>query len=157
HRAVARLLDRWRVGGSQNRVYTASRDLSAGSYQEVDRERNIVRHRGTVKPRDAHSNRRGLEAPVRGPRSKAQNERLIFMCGICGFARRRGSPNWSREGEPAAVDQAALIRMRDSLTHRGPDDAGSFFDSSVALGHRRLSIVDLGGGHQPMTNEDGSI
>jgi asparagine synthase (glutamine-hydrolysing) len=47
--------------------------------------------------------------------------------------------------------------MRDRLTHRGPDDAGIYVDSRVALGHRRLSIVDLGGGHQPMANEDGSV
>src|SRR5437763_1174257 len=71
------------------------------------------------------------------------------MCGICGIAipehlRRR-------------MDGAAVVRMRDALTHRGPDDAGLFVDSHVALGHRRLSIVDLSGGHQPMFNEDNSI
>jgi asparagine synthase (glutamine-hydrolysing) len=47
--------------------------------------------------------------------------------------------------------------MRDTLVHRGPDDVGIFWDGQVGLGHRRLSIVDLGGGHQPMTNEDGQI
>src|SRR5262249_5401556 len=71
------------------------------------------------------------------------------MCGICGIALPRTS---RRE-----IDEAALISMRDSLVHRGPDDRGSYFDSAVALGHRRLSIVDVGGGHQPMTNEDGTI
>ncbi len=55
------------------------------------------------------------------------------------------------------VERATLERMRDVLTHRGPDDAGIYFDGAVGLGHRRLSIVDVGGGHQPMTNEDGSL
>jgi asparagine synthase (glutamine-hydrolysing) len=71
------------------------------------------------------------------------------MCGICGIAvptqlNRR-------------VNEARLVEMRDALTHRGPDDAGIWLDSTVGLGHRRLSIVDLGTGHQPMTNEDGTI
>ena len=47
--------------------------------------------------------------------------------------------------------------MRDVITHRGPDDEGIFIDGAVGLGHRRLSIVDVAGGHQPMTNEDGSV
>jgi asparagine synthase (glutamine-hydrolysing) len=47
--------------------------------------------------------------------------------------------------------------MRDILTHRGPDDAGLFIDGQVGLGHRRLSIVDVASGHQPMTNEDGTL
>lgn len=71
------------------------------------------------------------------------------MCGICGIA--------IPEKLNRAVDAAALVRMRDSLTHRGPDDAGIFTDGGVGLGHRRLSIVDLAGGHQPMSNEDGRV
>src|SRR5947199_8572576 len=47
--------------------------------------------------------------------------------------------------------------MLQVLHHRGPDDAGSFLDRSVSLGMRRLSIIDLGGGKQPITNEDGSV
>jgi len=47
--------------------------------------------------------------------------------------------------------------MRDVITHRGPDDEGAFIDGPVGLGHRRLSIVDVAAGHQPMTNEDGSL
>lgn len=71
------------------------------------------------------------------------------MCGICGIAvptrlNRR-------------VSESELVTMRDALTHRGPDDAGIWLDGSVGLGHRRLSIVDLGTGHQPMTNEDGTV
>ena len=68
------------------------------------------------------------------------------MCGICGIA----IPDQS----PRRLDEPALLRMRDALVHRGPDDAGLLVDSHVALGHRRLSIVDLSGGHQPMFNED---
>ena len=71
------------------------------------------------------------------------------MCAICGVAypirlNRR-------------VDRQQLIRMRDALAHRGPDDAGTWISDAVGFGHRRLSIVDLGGGHQPMSNEDGTI
>jgi len=50
-----------------------------------------------------------------------------------------------------------LEKMRDVLTHRGPDDQGSFIDGPIGLGHRRLSIVDVAAGHQPMTNEDDSL
>ncbi|HEY3136227.1 MAG TPA: asparagine synthase (glutamine-hydrolyzing) [Blastocatellia bacterium] len=71
------------------------------------------------------------------------------MCGICGIA--------IPESVDQPVDEPSLIRMCDSLTHRGPDDAGVFIDGRVGLGHRRLSIVDLAGGHQPMSNEDGNV
>ena len=47
--------------------------------------------------------------------------------------------------------------MADTLSHRGPDGEGIYIDAMAGLGHRRLSIIDLGGGHQPMSNEDGSI
>lgn len=47
--------------------------------------------------------------------------------------------------------------MRDALEHRGPDDAGTWVNGTVGLGHRRLSIVDLSGGQQPMSNEDGTV
>jgi asparagine synthase (glutamine-hydrolysing) len=72
------------------------------------------------------------------------------MCGICGAV----AYGW-QSGDPDAV-----VRMRDAMAHRGPDDAGVYHspDGRVALGHRRLSIVDLSAaGHQPMTNEDGSL
>jgi asparagine synthase (glutamine-hydrolysing) len=71
------------------------------------------------------------------------------MCGICGIA---APSKLNRK-----IDEALLVRMRDVLSHRGPDDAGIFCGGSVALGHRRLSIVDLSGGQQPMANEDGTI
>ena len=47
--------------------------------------------------------------------------------------------------------------MMGQMRHRGPDDEGIFVDDSVALGMRRLSIIDLGGGHQPVFNEDGTV
>ena len=50
-------------------------------------------------------------------------------------------------------DRERVTRMRDVLAHRGPDDAGIFVDDRAALAHRRLSIVDLAGGHQPLANE----
>lgn len=71
------------------------------------------------------------------------------MCGICGIA--------IPENSHSRVDKARLIAMRDTLVHRGPDDAGIHVEGTVGLGHRRLSIVDLGGGAQPMANEDDSI
>jgi asparagine synthase (glutamine-hydrolysing) len=71
------------------------------------------------------------------------------MCGINGIALSSRS---RRE-----IDAGVLERMRDVLTHRGPDDAGLFVGGRVGLGHRRLSIVDVAAGHQPMTNEDGSL
>src|SRR5882724_9006228 len=71
------------------------------------------------------------------------------MCGINGIAL---SP---RSG--LSVDPHALARMRDVITHRGPDDEGLFIDGPIGLGHRRLSIVDVASGHQPMTNEDASL
>ncbi len=65
------------------------------------------------------------------------------MCGIVGF---RGAP-----------DPALLRRMADSIRHRGPDDEGFLQNGDISLGHRRLSIIDLTGGRQPMPNEDGRI
>ncbi len=69
------------------------------------------------------------------------------MCGICGIA----IPD--RLQRP--VDQARLTRMRDAVVHRGPDGAGMFVDGPIGLGHRRLSIVDVAHGAQPMTTDDG--
>ncbi|MFQ5876382.1 MAG: asparagine synthase (glutamine-hydrolyzing) [Acidobacteriota bacterium] len=74
------------------------------------------------------------------------------MCGICGVFEFGSA-------EPA-VDEATLTRMRDTLTHRGPDDAGLYVsaDRRVGFGHRRLSIIDLSpAGRQPMSNEDGTV
>ena len=70
------------------------------------------------------------------------------MCGIAGLVAPEGLH---------ADDRARVIRMRDVISHRGPDDAGMYEDDHALLGHRRLSIVDLAAGHQPLANEDGSI
>jgi asparagine synthase (glutamine-hydrolysing) len=81
------------------------------------------------------------------------------MCGITGAV-------WT---DPSlAIEPAVLARMAEVLVHRGPDDEGSYTSGlqtqggygltpGVALGHRRLSIIDVAGGHQPMANEDGSV
>lgn len=74
------------------------------------------------------------------------------MCGINGIALSSNSRR--------SIGAGVVERMRDVLSHRGPDDAGIFVDARnghVALGHRRLSIVDVASGQQPMTNEDGSL
>ena len=69
------------------------------------------------------------------------------MCGIAGIVSLRAAP----------ASQADLVRMCDAMVHRGPDDAGYLVDGPVALGVRRLSIIDVAGGHQPIFNEDGSV
>ena len=70
------------------------------------------------------------------------------MCGIAGIVTAHRLD---------ADDRGRVVRMRDLLTHRGPDDAGLFVDEQAALGHRRLSIVDLAAGHQPLANEDETV
>ena len=70
------------------------------------------------------------------------------MCGLTGFALH----------DPRSVpDEALLRRITDTLVHRGPDDAGYFTSAPFALGFRRLSIIDLAGGHQPLVNETGDV
>ena len=69
------------------------------------------------------------------------------MCGIAGFVTVSAK----------AGSEATLRRMTDRIRHRGPDDCGVYCDEHAYLGHRRLSIVDLAGGHQPMSNESGSV
>lgn len=71
------------------------------------------------------------------------------MCGINGIALS------TRSGR--RLDRETLVRMRDVIKHRGPDDVGIYIDDRIGLGHRRLSIVDVAAGHQPMTNEDSSL
>jgi asparagine synthase (glutamine-hydrolysing) len=65
------------------------------------------------------------------------------MCGICGYVGAR--------------QDGLLERMTAALSHRGPDSAGYFVGDGVGLGHRRLSIIDVAGGQQPIENEDGSV
>ncbi len=69
------------------------------------------------------------------------------MCGICGLRYFDGRP----------VDDLVIGRMSDAQQHRGPDESGVYAGKSVGLGHRRLSIIDLSTGGQPLCNEDGSV
>ena len=70
------------------------------------------------------------------------------MCGICGI--------YNKSFEKP-VNRARIEDMNQSLVHRGPDDKGLFIDNNVGLGHRRLSIIDLNSGAQPLFNEDKTI
>ncbi len=70
------------------------------------------------------------------------------MCGICGVYN-------VQSGEP--VSQGLVEQMTRLISHRGPDDSGVYLDGEVGLGVVRLSIIDLSGGHQPMSNETGDI
>ena len=70
------------------------------------------------------------------------------MCGIAGFVGRVANTE---------AAEATLARMCDAIRHRGPDDAGYHVADGVAIGMRRLSIIDVAGGHQPIANEDGTI
>jgi asparagine synthase (glutamine-hydrolysing) len=69
------------------------------------------------------------------------------MCGICGYVSLNGS----------RADAAVVESMNEALIHRGPDSAGLFIDGDVALAARRLAIIDLAGGDQPISNEDGTV
>src|SRR4051812_27745989 len=70
------------------------------------------------------------------------------MCAISGILKyQRGD----------SIDPEVLARMTDSMIHRGPDARGEYIDGNLGLGHRRLSIIDLAGGDQPIANEDGSV
>src|SRR5687768_12388823 len=72
--------------------------------------------------------------------------RVPPMCGICGVARRDG-----------AAERGVLEDLAATLVHRGPDSDGFHLDGPVGLAARRLSIIDLEHGDQPIANEDGSI
>jgi len=70
------------------------------------------------------------------------------MCGICGIFNLNGEP----------VAHRSIESMTEALAHRGPDDEGHYIDRNIALGHRRLAVLDLTpAGHQPMTSQDGAI
>ena len=70
------------------------------------------------------------------------------MCGIAGVY------NYAND---RSIDAALLKQMTDAIAHRGPDDDGFLIQGRVGLGHRRLSIIDVSGGHQPIFNEDGTV
>jgi len=67
------------------------------------------------------------------------------MCGIAGWYRRGGRP----------VDGGVIARQCDRLVHRGPDDFDTLVDRDFGFGIRRLSIIDIAGGHQPILSADG--
>ena len=69
------------------------------------------------------------------------------MCGIAGVVDASGA--W--------LDADAMLAMRETMRARGPDDAGTFSDGTALLVFRRLSILDLAGGHQPMSTPDGTV
>ena len=70
------------------------------------------------------------------------------MCGFAGYVDMR---------KERTIDQDLLVKMTDKLVHRGPDSAGYFVERSIGLGFRRLSIIDLESGDQPLFNEDKSV
>ncbi len=70
------------------------------------------------------------------------------MCGIAGLMKF---------GQDARADSGAVRQMCAAMTHRGPDDEGVYTDGRVGIGMRRLSIIDVAGGHQPISNETGTI
>ena len=70
------------------------------------------------------------------------------MCGFVGF---------TAVDFDEGVNRAIVKDMADRIIHRGPDDEGFFVNDDVAMGFRRLSIIDLEGSHQPMQNADGSV
>ena len=69
------------------------------------------------------------------------------MCGIVGMLDLKGR----------SVDPSWIDAMNDSIIYRGPDDSGTYVRGSIGLGMRRLSIIDVAGGHQPVYNEDKSV
>jgi asparagine synthase (glutamine-hydrolysing) len=72
------------------------------------------------------------------------------MCGICGVIQLGGEPR-------PVIAPVILDAMTDTMSHRGPNDRGTYAEAGIALGVRRLSIVDVDGGHQPVSSEDGRI
>jgi asparagine synthase (glutamine-hydrolysing) len=69
------------------------------------------------------------------------------MCGICGIYNNDAAP----------VDLGVLNDMNQTIRHRGPDDEGIMAEKNIGFAHKRLSIIDLEGGHQPIHNEDKSV
>ncbi len=80
-------------------------------------------------------------------KSTPHEESKSNMCGVAGL--------WYPDQR--SVDKSAVTRMTRALTHRGPDEEGFHFEPGIGLGHRRLSIIDLSTGQQPLCNEDGTI
>src|SRR5436190_16959938 len=106
--------------------------------------------------RAARSNRRFNSPPIRRRpsiarlpwRAMAGIDEEATMCGIVGIFDTRGRREINRD---------LLARMNESQHHRGPDECGLHTEAGVGLGHRRLSIIDVSTGQQPLWNEDGSV
>ncbi len=103
---------------------------------------------GPGSDRGAHPREMFADPRVFRPFDGLSPEGGLTMCGICGIVNIR---------EPAGIDRDTLVGMTERLFHRGPDNAGYFVDDRVGFGVRRLSIIDLACGNQPMSNEDGTI
>jgi len=69
------------------------------------------------------------------------------MCGICGIF----------EFSNKVIDREKLIKMNNTLSHRGPDDSGLYINNNIGLAHRRLAIIDIKSGHQPMLDDEQKI
>src|SRR5712691_5306839 len=92
-----------------------------------------------------------MSRPISGTTAwslKGESTKGKCMCGICGIVNFNATES---------VDHHLVERMSSAQTHRGPDDDGYFVENNVGLGHRRLSIIDLSGGKQPIFNEDRSV
>lgn len=88
-----------------------------------------------------------LTTLTRNDKNAARTDKIEHMCGIAGLVNRKST----------GVDRSLLERMTRRLQHRGPDGEGYYVSGNVGFGHRRLSIIDVSAGHQPMSNEDGSV
>src|SRR5581483_9742666 len=123
----------------------AGEDASGRAAADAGRGRRAGLRRGVsrravvwiVRARRRRGGRRAVAGGIRGQ----------AMCGIAGIVR------W--DGAPVAGD--VVDAMCQAMTHRGPDDQGIYADDAAAIGMRRLSIIDLSTGHQPVHNEDGTI
>ena len=79
------------------------------------------------------------------------------MCGICGIVRATTARSDRNSGFDADIDKNIVSQMTEELSHRGPDGSGISNLDSITFGHRRLSIIDVGGGAQPMSLRDKSL
>ena len=125
------------TGAASNRAYERLLGLQGedGSFPHSMRDYGLLSTPPLVPSQPGH------DPPPSPPGSR-------LMCGICGVYDL---------AQTGTVDQHAVRDMLSSIAHRGPDDEGLFADDLVALGARRLSIIDLPGGSQPLRNEDGSV
>src|SRR5437773_2376168 len=131
---------RWKTGRNPHGAHTSER---------ADAARRCHLHNSSPIPQIS-SAPRGLDLnSIRNARRNPEEPSLIqVMCGIAGIYFSDGK---RPQAEPL------IARMTSSLTHRGPDEYGYHVDAKAALGHRRLSIIDLESGQQPMYNEDRTI